>query len=316
MLYLTENHDESGFYAMKKRILLFSILCFSLTGCQATSSFGDSHISSVLSDTSVVSDIEISSITSELDLSDYTSPETGSITSQTLFENEQIRILAEGIETDSDSTYLEITIENLLQEDIVVSCSEAYINDYLINSDFHTEIPAKESLLTGINFSNADLNACDIRTIGVISFSLAGFDYDTADLLFETPYLQVETDLKDSFTQNVNTDGELLWESNNVSFILRGFSHDNDFNPLAAILIVNRSDKAIFADAETTGDSASSAYIDFGYMLPAGTQALVYVRGFDANGTLLDSLDGLSYHFMLSDGETWDDLATSDPLTF
>ena len=148
MLYLTENHDESGFYAMKKRILLLSILCFSLAGCQAASSFGDSHISSVLSDTSVVSDIEINSITSELDLSDYTSPETGSISSQTLFENEQVRILAEGIETDSDSTYLEITIENLLQEDIAVSCSEACINNYLISSDFHAEIPAEDSLMT------------------------------------------------------------------------------------------------------------------------------------------------------------------------
>lgn len=301
---------------MKKKVIVLPVLCIALVGCGASSSIENDQISTVSSNSSILPDIDVSSIVSELNISDPTAPVTGSLASQTLYETDQVIIQTEGIEADSDSTYIEITINNLLDQDIIVSCSEVYINNYLLNSNFSAEIPANESLLTGIEISNTNLNACDIKTIGEVSFSLTGFDYESADILYETDFLQITTDQYGTFEQTVNTAGTLLWESNNVSFILRGVTHDEEFNPVTVILIMNDSEKSMFADAETTGSSADSAFIDFGYMLAPGTHALVYVRGFDMQGNLLDSLKGITYHFMLSDGETWDDIATSENLTF
>lgn len=302
-------------FAMKKTMFLIPVLCIALAGCGASSET-QSAPSVLSSSTSVLPDTIESSVASELNISDPTPPTTGSLEPQVLYETDQVVIQAEGIESDSDSTYMEITIKNLLDQDILVSCTEAYVNKYLLTSSFSAEIPANDSVLTGIEFSNTDLNACDIHTIGEISFSLSGFDYESADTLYETDVLHITTDQYGSFEQEVNTEGTLLWENSDVSFIHRGYTHDEEFNPVAVILIVNNSEKSIFADAETTGSSADSSFIDFGYMLAPGTRALVYVNAFNSEGSLLDSLDGITYHFMLSDGETWEDIATSEDLTF
>lgn len=303
----------------RKNLILLSVLCLALSGCGGASSQNPlTSSSSIVSmtDSGILPDVEISSVASELNTSDYTAPTTGSIQPEDLFKNDQASVRAESIDADSESTYLEISVTNFTDKDMTISCMDAYINNYLISTSFNAEIPAGETILTGIDFSNANLNACDIRTIGEISFNIIGYDYATADTLFETGQMHITTDQKGTFEQTVNTSGTLLWENHDVSFILRGITHDEDFNPIAAILITNRSEDSVFADAETTGSSADSAYIDFGYMLTPGTQVLAYVRGFDAEGNLLDSLDGITYHFMLSDGDTWDDIATSDDLKF
>ena len=301
---------------LKKACSFFLVLCLLLSGCGSASAENSSTVSSVFSSDSVIPDVEESSIVSELDLADFTAPETGRIEQTVLFENDQVIIRAESVDTDSEATYISVTVENLLDKDLVLSCPDAYINGYLITSSFNAEIPAKETLLTGVDFSNALLNACDIDKIGEIKFSLTGFAYDSGDVLFETDLMSVTTDLQGTFTQTVDTDGTVLWESNDVSFILRSHSHDEDFNPVLVMLIVNRSNRAVFADLETSGSSANSFFIDFGYMLQPQTQTLALVQGLDDQGNLLESLEDISYHFMLSDGETWEDIATSEELTF
>lgn len=300
---------------MKNKFVIL-LLCAALTGCGQTASTGSSVISG--SDTAssfIISDVPESAFSDDIITDDNTQPDKAKVEAKTIYEDDQIAVRAESLDSDTDSTYLEVTIENKLDKNITLSCSEAYVNNYLIDTAFSAEIAAKDSLLTGIDFTNSLLNTCGITNVTDISLRLCAYSFDSADQLYETDLMDITTD-QSGTEQPVDTTGEIVFENSGITVIKKGMSHDSDGNPKAVFLITNRADKAMFIDAELTGTSADSAYIDCGYMLASGKQALVYVRAIDTKGNIMSSLDGLTYHFLLSDGETWDDIATSDEMTF
>ena len=308
---------------MKNKLALL-LICVALTGCGAASSttpVSDSSSSTVSEESSSSSSIfseEIAEGSSAdvVDTANYTQPKVAVADKKVIFENDQVTIQAESLDSDADSTYVEVTIENHLDKNITLSCAEAYVNNYLIETAFNTEIAAGDSLMTGIDFSNADLNACGITEVTDIDLRLSAYDFQENDLLYETDLMQVTTDRSGSYEQTVDASGDTVFTNNGVTVIQKGIAHDTDGSPERVYLVTNTSDKAIYLDAELTGKSADSAYLSCGYTIAAGKQALIYLQVIDTDGRVMTSIDGLTYHFLLSDGETWEDIATSDELTF
>lgn len=304
---------------MKHKFVIFLLCGAVLTGCGQAAS-NDSTVSDSSTTSSAIvsdsgSDIPESVFSNDVTTDDASQPDKATVEAATIYENDQIAVRAESLDSDSDSTYLEVSIENKLDKNITISCSEAYVNNYLIDTAFNAEIAAGDTLLTGIDFSNSLLNACGITNVTDISLRLCAYSFDTADQLYETDLMNITTD-QSGTEQTVDTEGDVVFENSGVTVIKKGMSHDSEGHPEAVFLITNRADKAMYVDAELTGSSADSAYIDCGYMIAAGKQALVYVRSFDTEGNVMSSLDGLTYHFLLSDGETWEDIATSDEMSF
>ena len=100
-----------------KRLLgLALVLSLALTGCQKTAT---EDPQAAPSPSSIV---EINSVVSDLNLTDNTQPDTAAITPEEIFRNDTFVITTDSIDSDSNSTYLFLNLENLTDQDVYLVC--------------------------------------------------------------------------------------------------------------------------------------------------------------------------------------------------
>ena len=213
--------------------------------------------------------VAISSVVSDLDLTDNTQPDTAAITSEEIFRNESLVITTDSVDSDTDSTYLFLYLENLTDQDMYIVCESASINGILMDCSADLELPAGEKIYSPLLFNNTDLNICDITTLASVSFKLSAYTLESAEELFETDQLEVHTSQYETYTQTLNTDGQILYDENDIQLIAKGATLDPDETPVIVIFAINNSDKNVFLTAQLAGSAAENYEPAYSYDLPA-----------------------------------------------
>lgn len=293
----------------KLRIFLLSALALSLTACQNTSD----DPGAAPSPSSVVA---VSSVTSDLDLTDNTQPDTASITPEEIFRNDSLVITTDSVDSDSDGTYLFLNLENTSDQDMYLVCESASINGIILDCAADMELAAGEKLYSPLVFNNPDLNVCDITTLASISFRFTAYALESADLLFETEQIDVHTSQYDTYTQPLNTDGQMLYDNDGIQLVAKGATLDPDETPVVVIFAINHSDKDVFLTAQLAGSSAEKYETSYSYDLPAGMAAITYLNYYDEDGVIADDIKNIPVILSIMDGEGEKEIGHTQALTF
>ena len=299
---------------MRKSVYYMSLLLLTagLTGCQQKAS-EDPAVAAVSSPSSIVN---ISSVVSDLDLTDDTQPELASITPAEIFKNDQVSVSTDSLDSDSDSTYLFLNLENLTQKDVYLVCESAAINGILLDCSADMELPAGEKVLTPLSFSNTDLNTAGIHTIASVSFKLSVYDMETSDELSETEQMDVQTSAYDGFTQDIDLSGQSLYDKDGIQLVAKGATLDNDNSPVVVIMAVNHSDKEVILGAELAGKSAEMYETSYSYDIPAGMAALTFLSYYDENGDVAENIKDIPAVLTLTDTSDWSEIGQTEVLSF
>lgn len=282
---------------MKKWTLLL-ICCILLTGCASHNQVIETQVS-------------------DFHLDDNTQPESVQITSgQCLYDDNNFSVTTDCIDSDTDDTYIILTINNDSDSDLSVICENASLNNFIISSDFSLEIGAHSSVTTGIPFSNTLLNACEIKQLSDISFILGIYDLNDYNYLFDTGWLEIQTNLSVSAGQNVNLNGTIVYDKNDIKIISKGFYSDNEYNHSPIFLVINESDKNISLNLKdgTITINGNDFECSYNYSIPKHKNAICAISASE-NLEESGSISSVSLTLALTDTDSWQIIDNTDNIT-
>lgn len=287
---------------MKKYLLLLVLGCLILTGCS-----------------SPIQNIAIESSVDDFDMNNFNQPETVTIeANQLLYNDNGIKIISDSIESDSTETFLVLNFENTTDQPISITCESAAINNFMILPSFTIDLDSGDSVLTGIPFSNTELNACEITTITDIEFTLSIYDALDFDFLCETDTIHVQTNQASSYKQTINTNGTIIYDKDNIQIISKGFAQDNEWGDVIVLLVTNNSNKDIFFGIQdNTAIANNTEYeVTFGCNIMSGHNAVKYLYFQNNEGNTITNISTASAKFILTDTNSWKTIATTPEIDF
>lgn len=309
---------------MKKKTayLLGILLTLSmLTGCGSSeSNLQDKEISGVSNPTSgtenQTSDAESTENSSSNEGKNQSTKVT--IEEQVLYDENDIKITATGMEDSLFGTDLKLLIENNSGKSITVQARNSNVNGYMVDTMMSADVASGKKANDSLTFQTSGLKESGIEQIAEMEFSFYIFDSDTWDTILETDLITVRTSIADGYVQNYDDSGNLLVDAEGVKIIGKGLSANDSFwGPGLILYIENNSDKNVtiqVRDVSINGFMVSSSMSED---VVVGKKAISAVQFFstDLESNGIDDITEVELYFHIFEVETWDTIVDTDAIT-
>lgn len=296
---------------MKKRILavmMAATMVLSMSACNGSNS----------EDTSTTPANESSIDTEKADdVSDGVS-EDATIENQELYNQNGIVITA--TELNMNGTWgpeIKVIVENNSEKNITVQTRNSSVNGFMTEIGFSCDVAAGKKANDALTFTSSDLELCGIEKIANVEFSFNVFDSDTWDDILSTDMITINTSANGSYEQTYDTSGDVLYESNGIRIISKGFSMDGIWGPELSLYIENNSGQNITVQATGTSingfmiepnmsDDVASGKVNLGGMT-------FFESDFESNG--ITDVETVETSFNIFNTESWEDIDSTSPIT-
>lgn len=296
---------------MKKRILavmMAATMVLSMSACNGSNS----------EDTSTTPANESSIDTEKADdVSDGVSEDV-TIENQELYNQNGIVITA--TELNMNGTWgpeIKVIVENNSEKNITVQTRNSSVNGFMTEIGFSCDVAAGKKANDALTFTSSDLELCGIEKIANVEFSFNVFDSDTWDDILSTDMITINTSANGSYEQTYDTSGDVLYESNGIRIISKGFSMDGIWGPELSLYIENNSGQNITVQATGTSingfmiepnmsDDVASGKVNLGGMT-------FFESDFESNG--ITDVETVETSFNIFNTESWEDIDSTSPIT-
>lgn len=300
------------------------VLCLVLFASMAigsgssSSSDGDKKISSVTtsSDSEDKGSDEAKTEESKEEVKEEASGAT--IEEQVLYDENDIKITATGMEDSWAGTKLTLLIENNSAKGITVQARNANVNGYMVDTMMSADVAAGKKSNDGLTFQTSGLKECGIEQIATMEFFFHIFDSETWDEIVDTDVIKIETSIADGYVQNYDDSGEVLIDTNDVKIVGKGLSDKNSvFGPGVILYIENNSDKDITIQVRDVSVNGFMVDTSMSEDVVAGKKAISAVTFFSSsleeNG--ITDITDVELYFHIFDQKSWDEIFDSDVIT-
>ncbi|MDD6667627.1 MAG: hypothetical protein PUE58_06730 [Lachnospiraceae bacterium] len=244
---------------------------------------------------------------------------TTTIDPQVLLDKDGIKITAEKYINDSvTGDGVQLLVENNTDKTYTIGCDALIVNDYMITDLFSTDVaPGKKSNAT-MDLLSSELNAAGIDKIGKIEMYFHAYTTDSMDYLFHNEYSMIQTSDFADMDTTPNDTGSELYNQNGIRIVGKTVDEDSFWGTAILLYIENNSGQNV----DITTDELSVN----GYMMDPVFSATVYngkksidditllSSDLEANG--IKSIDQVELKFNISNPDTYETIAESDPITF
>ena len=303
-------------------LVLFASMAIG-SGSSSSSSDGDKKISSVTtsSDTADKGTDEAKTDEAKEEVKEEeTKEETAGATieEQVLYDENDIKITATGMEDSWAGTKLTLLIENNSAKGITVQARNANVNGYMVDTMMSADVAAGKKSNDGLTFQTSGLKECGIEQIATMEFFFHIFDSETWDEIVDTDVIKIETAIADGYVQNYDDSGEVLVDTNDVKIVGKGLSDKNSvFGPGVILYIENNSDKDITIQVRDVSVNGFMVDTSMSEDVVAGKKAISAVTFFSSsleeNG--ITDITDVELYFHIFDQNSWDEIFDSDVIT-
>ncbi len=240
------------------------------------------------------------------------------ITEQVLFEHEGVKVTAKEYKRDlifGDG--ISLLLENSSESDITVSVEELIVNNYMISNLFSNTVAAGKKATETLFFSESDLEAAKIPSVGQIEIVFNVFDSDSFETLYTSEIITVKTSAFSSDSVKQDTGTELL-NKDGIRIVGKEITEDPIFGPEIVFFIENNSGSNVIIQVDDLSVN--------GFMISSLFSATVYNGKMAIDGiTLLESdleengitsIDEVELKFNIVDSESFNTIFTTDAITF
>lgn len=242
--------------------------------------------------------------------------ETATVEQQLLFEGNDIKVTAKGMQEGDLGPELKLLIENNSGESIVVQTINASINGFMVSTMMSGEVAAGKKANDSLIFDTYSLENCGIEAIATMEFSFIVLDSKSWDTIFQTESITVNTSIASTYVQEVDDSGELLVDENDVKIVEKGLLLGDDYeDPRLLLYVENNSiqDISIYAaDVSINGFMIDAGMT--GETIVAGKKAVISVLFYSWNLEENDitDIEDIELYFSIVDSESWDTIFDSD----
>ncbi len=245
-------------------------------------------------------------------------PEGATIEEQVLYDENDIKITATGMEDSWAGTKLTLLIENNSAQGITVQARNANVNGYMVETMMSADVAAGKKSNDGLTFQTSGLKECGIEQIATMEFFFHIFDSETWDEIVDTDVIKIETSIADGYVQNYDDSGEVLVDTNDVKIVGKGLSDKNSvFGPGVILYIENNSDKDITIQVRDVSVNGFMVDTSMSEDVVAGKKAISAVTFFSSsleeNG--ITDITDVELFFHIFDQKSWDEIFDSDVIT-
>lgn len=241
-----------------------------------------------------------------------------SIENQELYNQNGVVITA--TELNMNGTWgpeIKVIVENNSEKNITVQTRNSSVNGFMTEIGFSCDVAAGKKANDALTFTSSDLELCGIEKIANVEFSFNVFDSDTWDDILSTDMITINTSANGSYEQTYDTSGDVLYESNGIRIISKGFSMDGIWGPELSLYIENNSGQNITVQATGTSingfmiepnmsDDVASGKVNLGGMT-------FFESDFESNG--ITDVETVETSFNIFNTESWEDIDSTSPIT-
>lgn len=300
----------------KKTKVLAVMLCFALFASMAMGSgSSDAGEDKEIADVST-QDAE----TQEADESEDSTSEAVEVTieEQVLFEGNDIKITATGLEDGMFGTELKLLLENNSSKTVTVQARKANVNGFMVGTMMSVDLAAGKKANDALTFETSGLKDCGIEQIATMEFSFNIMDAETWEDIVNTETIVVNTSVASTYTQVVDDSGEVLVDTNGVKIIGKGLSASDSFwGPGVILYIENNSDKDVTIQTRDVSVNGFMVESSMSEEIVAGKKAMSAVQFFstDLEENAITDITDVELYFHIFDMDSWDTIYDSDVIS-
>ena len=294
-----------------------SLLAAMAAGCGSDNVGEDKQIAGVETD-SADAEAETSATDAAEDGSAQEAGAVATITEQVLYDENDIRITATGLEDGLFGTELQLLIENNSGQGITVQARNANVNGYMVSTMMSADVAAGKKANDSLTFETSGLKECGIETIATMEFSFHIFNTESWDDIADTEVIKVDTSAAGSYTQTYDDSGEVLVDADGVKIVGKGLSADGSFwGPGVILYIENNTEKDITVQVRDVSVNGFMVESSMSEDVVAGKKALSAVQFFssDLESNSITDITDVELYFHIFELSTMDTVFDSDVIT-
>ena len=243
---------------------------------------------------------------------------TATITEQVLFDAENIKITAEGLEEGFLGVELKLLIENNSDRNITVQARNTSVNGYMVSTMLSSDVAAGKKANDSLIFETSSLEECGISTIASMEFNFHIFDADSWDEITDSGVIRIDTSASGSYTQTYDDTGEVLLDGGGIKIVSKGVSsEDSLFGPGIILYIENNTERDV--TIQTRDVSVNGFMVDSSMSedVAAGKKAVSAIQFFssDLEKNSITKITNAEFSFHIFDSASWDTISDSDTLS-
>ena len=237
------------------------------------------------------------------------------IEEQVLYDANDIKITATGLDDSWYGTELKLLIENNSSQDITVQARNANVNGYMVTTSMSADVAAGKKANDSLTFETTSLKDCGIETMATMEFYFVIIDSKSFEDIYNTDVITINTSAADGYTQTYDDSGEVIAEVNGIKIVSKGLSEEDSFwGPGLVVYIENNSDQDITIQARDVSINGFMVEPSMSEDIVAGRRAITAVQFFDTdledNG--IETINDLELYFTIFNQESWDEIANTD----
>ena len=240
------------------------------------------------------------------------------ITEQVLYDENDIKITATGLEDGLFGTELQLLIENNSGQGVTVQARNANVNGYMVSTMMSADVAAGKKANDSLTFETSGLKECGIETIATMEFSFHIFNTESWDDIADTEVIKVDTSAAGSYTQTYDDSGEVLVDADGVKIVGKGLSADGSFwGPGVILYIENNTEKDITVQVRDVSVNGFMVESSMSEDVVAGKKALSAVQFFssDLESNSITDITDVELYFHIFELSTMDTVFDSDVIT-
>lgn len=297
--------------------LCLSFFAFMAMGSGSSSPENNKEISSVNSGSASTDEAETEDAITENTVAEDTTTEI-TIKEQILYDDNNIKITATGIEDGWVGTNLNLLIENNSNQSITVQAGNANVNGYMVSTMMSADVAAGKKANDSLTFETSGLKECGIDSIATMEFLFHIIDSESWEKIVDTDVITVETSISDSYTQEYDDSGEILVDTDGIKIIGKGLSTNDSFwGPGVILYIENNTDQNITVQVRDVSINGFMVDSSMSEDVAAGRKAMSAVQFFstDLENNSIDNISDVELYFHIFDLESWDTIFDSDVIS-
>ena len=307
---------------MKRNLKVVTLgLCLSLlsamaAGCGTDNMGEDKEISGVESGSTDGTEASTTDVADES--TEEVTGAAATITEQVLYDENDIKITATGLEDGLFGTELQLLIENNSSQGVTVQARNANVNGYMVSTMMSADVAAGKKANDSLTFETSGLKECGIETIATMEFSFHIFNTESWDDIADTEVIKVDTSAAGSYTQTYDDSGEVLVDADGVKIVGKGLSADGSFwGPGVILYIENNTEKDITVQVRDVSVNGFMVDSSMSEDVVAGKKALSAVQFFstDLESNSITDITDVELYFHIFELSTMDTVFDSDVIT-
>lgn len=239
---------------------------------------------------------------------------------QVVYEENGIKITVKNIDLDGSfyGPELDFLIENDSEKNFTVQARNVSINGYMVDYNMSADVAPQKKNNDSLTFFKSSLDQCGIKQIAEIEFSLHIFNSDNWSDSYDSEMLTIKTPLADTYTQNYDDSGEVLYEDENVKIVSKGIAEDINFmGPVLVLYIENNMEKGITVQGRDTSVNGFmiDAILSSELMPGKKTFANMTLLASDLKDNQIETIETLETSFHIFNTDGWATIKDTDPIT-